>query len=155
MQPIGTISAEQFMLHFYEDIRVQIDWKKLVSENAIITCLQLCNRNELGDLYTVWGKKSDGSYEQNHNLKVKGDFPENCQTALNNFSREFLNLDVILIGAPTYKCKCDKYVLLDRTHRVISLYRHNTVNFRVIIYSVDYSFLVGKYHCHNCGHTTE
>ena len=151
MQSIGTISAEQFMLHFYEDIRVQIDWPNLLVKNLTIECIQIQNRNDLGELYTVWGKDVNNEYTQNHSLTVKDSFPKSCETALNNFSKQFLNLEVVLISAPAYKCNCGKYVLLDRTHRSITLYRHNTERFRMIVYPIDAKFAFRDKCTHDTG----
>jgi hypothetical protein len=150
MKKIETIGAEQFMLHFYEAIRIPINWQSLVDTKSVADCFEIANRDELGELFTVWGMKSDGTYEQNHSLRVKDQFSKCCEARLNDFSKEFLKVDVVLIAAPVYKCRCAKYVLLDRTHRSISLYRANTNDFRMIIYAIDAEFVDQSKNCKQC-----
>ncbi len=150
MQKISDISAEQFMLHFYEDIRVPVEWKSLVANAARVDCFEIQDRDELGDLYTVWGKEKDGAYLQNHSLKVRDQFPVSCEIRLNNFSKTFSMTDAVLIAAPVYKCHCNKYVLLDRTHRSISFYRANSSSVRMIIYVIDAQLVPQSQNCNQC-----
>ncbi len=126
VQEIGAISAEQFMLHFYEDIRIPVNWRSLVKNKAHVDCFEIQSRDELGDLYTVWGIEKNGAYVQNHSLRVRDMFPVTCEIRLSDLRKKFSAMEPILIAAPVYKCRCAKHVLLDRTHRSISLYRAHT-----------------------------
>jgi hypothetical protein len=141
MKQMGAISAQQFMLHFYEAIRVRVDWHALAASNVQVSCFQIENRVDLGDLHTVWGMKTDGTYEQDHSLRVKDKFSNDREMALGDFPKEFLKADVILLAAPVYECCCGKYVLLDRTHRSIALYRAAKDNFRMVIYAIKAVFV--------------
>jgi hypothetical protein len=49
MKQLGTISAEQFMLHFYEDIRVPVNWQCLLEATPPIDCIEVEGRDDLGD----------------------------------------------------------------------------------------------------------
>jgi hypothetical protein len=150
LKKIGTVSTEHFMLHFYEEVRVLIDWKSLNDSNSVADCFEIESRDDLGDLYTVWGMNADKTYTQNHSLRVKDNFTDDCEKRLNDFSKEFLGMEVVLIAAPVYKCHCNKYVLLDRTHRSISLYRAKTCEFRMIIYAIDAQFIKNRQNCNQC-----
>ncbi len=151
LKQIATISPEQFMLHFYEDIKIPIRWNEFIQNKKLVKCLNIADRNQLGELYTVWGKDKNGSYIQNHSLQVKDNFPKNCEYKLSSFPENFLESDVILLAVPAYECCKSRYVLLDKTHRSIRLYRSEKKNFRMVIYVIEARFISQSLiDCKNC-----
>lgn len=154
LNQIATVSPEQFMLHFYEDIKIPILWDEFIQNKNLIKCFNITDRNQLGELYTVWGKDENGSYTQNHSLQVKGSFPKKCEYKLSNFPENFLESDVILLAVPVYECCKSRYVLLDKTHRSIRLYRSEKNNFRMLIYVIEARFVnQSLIDCKNCLHS--
>ena len=58
--------------------------------------------------------------------------------------KKVLDREVVLLSVPVHKCCCGKHVLLDRSHRTISLYRRGKDSFRMIIYAIPAQFVVQR-----------
>ena len=120
-----TTDFNRFIYEF-TGITMGLDWITLASHSPEINVLQINDRHELGQLYTPWRRKSDGTYANGRDddaepLRVETNpFPPCRESILQSFSLQPGSLRL-----PCYQIRDKEYLILDGNHRAVSLYRSN------------------------------
>ena len=118
-----TYNLNHFIREF-TGITMTLDWLALAAHAPEIRILPISTRCELGQLYTPWREKADGSYadgwcEAAEPLRVNSvRFPDRCEHELSEFPYRSETLKI-----PCYELPNGEYLILDGNQRAVSLFR--------------------------------